>query len=103
MYLNNLIMAMLYLDKDFNKTAKQYASATAQYSTYALFRTHATDMYLLAYHVTDNDNFNTQDPKQQKTLDRLKIRKDKTYPISTYVEYKEIMLMVVNLPHTCLD
>lgn len=61
-YMCMMGLLMIYLnDRD---SAKEYLRRTTQFGTYALFRTHATDMYMLAYHILhpDNDHLTMSDP-----------------------------------------
>ena len=62
-YLTSL--AIYIMEKDSKQTdfAKAYAKRTTQYGPYALFRTHATDLYLLGYVIDnpDNDNIKLKD------------------------------------------
>ena len=57
-YLTSL--AIYIMEKDSKQTdfAKAYAKRTTQYGPYALFRTHATDLYLLGYVIDNPDNNN---------------------------------------------
>lgn len=63
LYLQTLVTYMMSLDAKQRKLAVEYAARSSQYSTYSLFRTHATDLYLLAYQVNlpDNDHVKLQD------------------------------------------
>lgn len=56
LYLNTLITYMLTKDEAQRDYALSYLSKTTQYGNYALFRTHATDLYLLAYQVAHPKN-----------------------------------------------
>ena len=49
LYLNTLVTFMLYKDDAQSDYAQAYAKQTIQYGKYTLFRTHATDLYLLCY------------------------------------------------------
>jgi len=60
LYLNTLVTYMLYKDDKQTDYAKAVARQTTQYGKYTLFRSHATDMYLLAYMVSDPDNKNVK-------------------------------------------
>ena len=74
LYLNTLSLALMYLTEDTHEAARGYAKQTAQYGTYALFRTSATDIYMLAYQVNnpDNDYASMKDPiGSKKFLNRL--------------------------------
>lgn len=74
LYLNTLSLALMYLTEDTHEVARNYAGKTAQYGTYALFRTSATDIYMLAYQVKnpDNDYATMKDPiASKKFLNRL--------------------------------
>ena len=63
LYLNTLITYMMYKDKKQSKFAQSYAKQTIQYGKYTLFRSHATDLYLLANVVSNPDS---------KTVSRLR-------------------------------
>lgn len=69
LYLNTLGLYLLYLDKE-TAYAKKYAKKTRQFGTYALFRTHATDIYLLCYQILhpDNDHITMNNPIESKVL-----------------------------------
>lgn len=68
LYINTLVVYMLAQDDEQAEFAKQYAQKTQQYGTYTLFRTHATDLYLLAYTVLhpQNDMVKLRDPASSK-------------------------------------
>lgn len=68
LYLNTLSTFMMLQDDEQREFAQEYAKKTVMYGTYSLFRTHATDMYMLAYVVShpDNDNINLKDPVTSK-------------------------------------
>ena len=53
LYLNTLVTFMLYKDDAQSDYAQAYAKQTIQYGKYTLFRTHATDLYLLCYLVSE--------------------------------------------------
>jgi len=57
-YLNSLLMYMMIQDDDQHEYAKAYTARTVQYGSYTLFRTHATDLYMLAYILKDPENKN---------------------------------------------
>lgn len=59
LYLYTLAVYMLSRDEDYGQVGIDYAKLTAQYGPYALFRTHATDLYMLAYQVAHPDNRHT--------------------------------------------
>lgn len=56
LYLNTLALFMMTKDDAQRDYALEYLSKTTQYGNYALFRTHATDLYLLAYQVAHPKN-----------------------------------------------
>jgi hypothetical protein len=56
LYLNTLAAFMMTKDTAQQEYATAYISKTTQYGNYTLFRTHATDLYLLAYHVSHPKN-----------------------------------------------
>lgn len=56
LYLNTLTAYMMTKDEVQREYALGYISKTTQYGNYALFRTHATDLYLLAYQVSHPKN-----------------------------------------------
>lgn len=79
LYLNTLITYMMYKDKKQSKFAQSYAKQTIQYGKYTLFRSHATDLYLLA-NVVSNPDSNTvsrlrQPGKSERYLKSLKFDK----------------------------
>ena len=53
LYLNTLVTYLMYKDDKQHEFAKAYARQTTQYGKYTLFRSHATDLYLLAYMVSE--------------------------------------------------
>ena len=78
LYLNTLLTYMLAQDEKQSIDARDYAKRSSQYSTYSLFRTHATDMYLLAYQVLNpnNDHAKIRDPIDSKQhLENLSFNK----------------------------
>jgi hypothetical protein len=59
LYLYTLAVYMLSRDEDNGQIGIDYAKLTTQYGPYALFRTHATDLYMLAYQIAHPDNRHT--------------------------------------------
>ena len=68
LYLETMITYMLAQEEDSAEQARDYAKRTSQYGTYSLFRTHATDLYMLAYQVLHptNDYAKIKDPVDGK-------------------------------------
>lgn len=68
LYLNTLITYLLSKDNTQSVFAIEYAKQTTQYPTYSLFRTHATDMYILAYGVLHptSDSLHFRNPVDSK-------------------------------------
>lgn len=66
LYLN--MICLLILHNEDQSFAEDYAKRTSQFGTYALFRTHATDMYMLSYQILhpNNDYTNMKDPVDSK-------------------------------------
>jgi len=58
LYLTSLSVWMMAKDDKQESFAREYAKQSIQYGPYALFRTHATDLFLLAYQVSNPDNKN---------------------------------------------
>ncbi len=56
LYLSSLSSYMMLKDDGQVNYAEQYIKQTVQYGPYTLFRSHATDLYLLAYQVKNPDN-----------------------------------------------
>ena len=56
LYLNTLITYMMLKDDKQHDYARAYAKQSTQYGKYTLFRSHATDLYLLAYLVSNPDS-----------------------------------------------
>ena len=56
LYISSLSTYMMLKDEEQSNYAEQYIKQTVQYGPYTLFRSHATDLYLLAYHVRNPDN-----------------------------------------------
>jgi hypothetical protein len=65
LYLNSLVIYIMAKDSKQSKFALGYARKTTQYGNYTLFRTHATDLYLLSYII------NNPDSKQIKLKDTI--------------------------------
>lgn len=68
LYLDTMLVYMLAQEDDTAEEARDYAKRTIQYGTYSLFRTHATDLYMLAYQVLHpaNDYAKIKDPVDGK-------------------------------------
>jgi hypothetical protein len=58
LYLTSLTTFMMAKDEKQEGFARAYAKQTSQYGKYNFFRSHATDLYLLAYQVNDPSNRN---------------------------------------------
>ena len=74
LFLNTLVIYMMSKSEETYKYATQYAKNTAGYGTYSLFRTFASDIYMLAYQVKypDNDHTSLKDPiASKKFLENL--------------------------------
>tara|TARA_R110001592_G_scaffold77955_3_gene234251 strand:- start:1030 stop:2199 length:1170 start_codon:yes stop_codon:yes gene_type:complete len=56
LYLNTLITFLMSKDDKQQDYAKSYAKQSTQYGKYTLFRSHATDLYLLAYLVSNPES-----------------------------------------------
>lgn len=56
LYVTTLALLMLSKDDVQHEYAVKYAEKTAQYGSYALFRTHGTDLYLLAFQTAHPKN-----------------------------------------------
>lgn len=56
LYLNTIVLYMLVQDSVQNEYAKSYAKQTSQYGPYNAFKTHATDLYMLCYTVTNPES-----------------------------------------------
>ncbi len=70
LYLYTLAVYMMSRDEDYGQVGIDYAKLTSQYGPYALFRTHATDLYMLAYQVAHPDNRHT-DVAGKELFDKL--------------------------------
>lgn len=55
-YLNTLVLYLMLQDDKQHDYASAYAKRTMGYGSYTLFRTHATDLYVLSYAINDPDN-----------------------------------------------
>jgi hypothetical protein len=68
LFLNTLILAFMYETPELNDQAVDYAKKTVQYGTYSLFRSFATDLYMLAYQASNpnNDHVKLRDAAQSK-------------------------------------
>ncbi len=55
-YLNTLVLYLMLQDDKQHDYASAYAKRTMGYGSYTLFRTHATDLYILGYAINDPDN-----------------------------------------------
>jgi len=60
LYLTSLTTFMMAKDDKQEGFARSYAKQSTQYGKYNFFRSHATDLYLLAYQVNDPSNRNIQ-------------------------------------------
>jgi hypothetical protein len=72
MFLNMLVLQLLSLEDKTAKTAIDYAKITVAYGQFALFRTAASDLYLLAYALLHPDNKNMKFLKHNESLKFLK-------------------------------
>ena len=68
LYLDTMLTYMLSQEDSTSESARIYAKKTVQYGTYSLFRTHATDLYMLCYQVLhpNNDHARIKDPVDGK-------------------------------------
>ena len=68
LYLNTMVLYMLSRIDSTKDYAIKYAKNTISFGTYSLFRTFATDLYMLAYQVNfpENDNARLKDPIASK-------------------------------------
>lgn len=68
LYLETMLTYMLAQNQDTSEEAREYAKKTIQFGTYSLFRTHATDLYMLCYQVLypNNDYAKIKDPVEGK-------------------------------------
>ena len=57
-YLTSLSTYMMLKDDKQHEYATQYVKQTVQYGPYTLFRSHATDLYLLGHVIKDPDTRN---------------------------------------------
>lgn len=66
LFLNNLLLFILSQEPEHQQFAQKYALKTIQYGRYAVFRTHATDLYVLSYAVLhpDSEQIALRDGKQ---------------------------------------
>ena len=72
LYLQTLSVIMFTKDKEQQDYGIAYARKSTAYGPYALFRTHATDIYMLAYAIKHSDNLSLKiSGKDRKFLDGL--------------------------------
>ena len=72
LYLQTLSVIMFTKDKEQQDYGIAYARKSTAYGPYALFRTHATDIYMLAYAIKHSDNMSLKiSGKDRKFLDGL--------------------------------
>ena len=72
LFLNTLALQILYLEDKTVKRAKDYAQSTVAYGNFSLFRTAASDLYLLAYATLHPDNQNMTFAKHSESKKFLK-------------------------------
>ena len=75
LFLNIISLQLLSIEKDTHTISKKYAQRTVAYGSFALFRTAATDLYMLTYQVLHpaNDHCNIKNPIESKRfLGKLK-------------------------------
>jgi len=74
MYLQTIMLYMQTLDNKTHSAAMDYAKRTGQFGAYTLFRTSATDLYMLGYaikHSTSNNIELAEPVDSKKFLERL--------------------------------
>lgn len=79
-YLNNVVLYLLSQTQDQEDYARSYARRTAQFGSYTMFRTHATDIYMLAYQIKypNNDHARIKNSRSSKKfLQRLNFEERK--------------------------
>lgn len=76
LYLTTLVNYMLTLDDETKDYGLTYAKKTVQYGGYSLFRTHATDLYLLAHAVSNpkNKQISLKNSSSKDYLESLKFQ-----------------------------
>lgn len=70
LYLNTLVTYLMSQDKKQAEYAQSVAKNTSQYTGYSLFRTHGTDLYMLAYQVShpNTDHTKVANPADTKAF-----------------------------------
>ncbi len=80
LYLQTLSVIMFSKDNEQRDYGVAYARKSTSYGPYSLFRTHATDIYLLAYAVKHSDNSSLKiTGKDRKFLDKLQFNNRQHY------------------------
>ena len=97
-YLQTMSVYMLKMQQDTDHLAKGYAKHTTQYGTYALFRSHATDLYTLCYAVLhpDSDRIELKNTISSKKFRQIADGSLQDSRLNTYMFRLESQLKISN-------
>ena len=84
LYLTSLTLYLLHKDDKQHEYSKSYAQQTTSFGPYTLFRTHATDLYMLAHVV--NDKFSSK-VKMNKNMESKRFLKTLSFNNRTHYQF----------------